>query len=197
MTAQYAAGKVTIGFSNPYVATYSAEGGTIKFGTPTVLARGVSVQIEPESSDDNNFYADNQIAETDSGRFTGGTTTLTVDGLFIAAKKLIYGLPVAGEDGWTAFGDEQKTPYVSIGFIVKSRSNGNDIYQPIIILKNKFQEASTGAETQGEEIDWQTQELTASTMRSDNSTHDWKWEGKEFESEEEAVTDLKKKMGLS
>ena len=59
MTAQYAAGKVTIGFSNPYVATYSAEGGTIKFGTPTVLARGVSVQIEPESSDDNNFYADN------------------------------------------------------------------------------------------------------------------------------------------
>ena len=110
---------------------------------------------------------------------------------------MIYGLPVAGEDGWTAFGDEQKTPYVSIGFIVKSRSNGNDIYQPIIILKNKFQEASTGAETQGEEIDWQTQELTASTMRSDNSTHDWKWEGKEFESEEEAVTDLKKKMGLS
>lgn len=197
MTAQYAAGKVTIGFSNPYVATYSAEGGTIKFGTPTVLARGVSVQIEPESSDDNNFYADNQLAETDSGRFTGGTTTLTVDGLFITAKKLIYGLPVAGEDGWTAFGDEQKTPYVSIGFIVKSRSNGNDIYQPIIILKNKFQEASTGAETQGEEIDWQTQELTASTMRSDNSTHDWKWEGKDFASEDEALSALKTKMGIS
>ena len=197
MTAQYAAGKVTIGFSNPYVATYSAEGGTIKFGTPTILARGVSVQIEPESSDDNNFYADNQLAETDSGRFTGGTTTLTVDGLFIAAKRLIYGLPEAGEDGWTAFGDEQKTPYVSIGVIVKSRSNGNDIYQPIIILKNKFQESSTRAETQSEEIDWQTQELTASTMRSDNANHDWKWEGKDFASEDEALSALKTKMGIS
>ena len=80
---------------------------------------------------------------------------------------------------------------------MKSRSNGNDIYQPIIILKNKFQEASTGAETQGKEIDWQTQELTASTMRSDNWTHDWKWEGKDFASEDEALSSLKAKMGIS
>ena len=68
-----AAGRVTTGFSLPYVALYAASGGSITYSSGAKLARGVDVTISPESSDDNKFYADNQVAEEDSGRFTGGT----------------------------------------------------------------------------------------------------------------------------
>ena len=80
-----AAGRVCTGFSLPYVAKYAASGGTITYSDGQKLARGVSVSIEPESSDDNNFYADNILAESAGTTFTGGDLNLTVDGLLAAA----------------------------------------------------------------------------------------------------------------
>ncbi len=94
-----AAGKVCPGFSKPYVALYSASGTTLTYTSGQKLARGVDVSIEPESSDDNKFYADNVEAETDAGTFSGGTLSLTVDGLLQAAESLIMGLPAADSDG--------------------------------------------------------------------------------------------------
>lgn len=194
--SQYAPGKVTIGFSNPYVATYTAASGNITFGTPTKLARGVSVSLEPTVSEDNNFYADDEIAESDSGRFTGGTLTLTVDGLFIAAEKLILGLPEAGEDGWTAKGDSANPPYVSVGYITKSMSNGAEIWTPTIILKTKFNEITKEANTTEDEIDWQTEELTATIARSENANHDWCWLGPDCTTLAEALSKLQTKLGV-
>ena len=76
-----AAGKVCTGFSMPYVAKYSATGGTVTYSEAMRLARGVSVTIDPEVGDDNKFFADNITAEVAPGTFTGGTATLTVDGI--------------------------------------------------------------------------------------------------------------------
>jgi hypothetical protein len=89
-------GKVVTGFSKPYVANYANNDGVVSYSNPTRLARGVEVSIEPEVSDASNFYADNIVAETVGGVFTGGKVTLTVDGLKQAAEKLIQGLPTAG-----------------------------------------------------------------------------------------------------
>ena len=111
----FAAGKVCTGFSKPYVAKYNASGGVISFTEGRVLARGVNVQVAPDSSDDNGFYADNQLAESDNGVFTGGTLTLTVDGLLTAAEKFLMGLPEAGADGWIGYGDNQQVPDVAVG----------------------------------------------------------------------------------
>ena len=58
------AGKVCIGFSDPYVAKYNENGGTISYTEGMKLARGVSVKVSPEVSDGNTFYADNIAAET-------------------------------------------------------------------------------------------------------------------------------------
>ena len=66
-----AAGKVCTGFSMPYVAKYSATGGTVTYSEAMRLARGVSVEVAPEVGDDNKFYADNIAAETATGTFTG------------------------------------------------------------------------------------------------------------------------------
>lgn len=190
-----AAGKVTIGFSKPYVALYDTSAGTYSSGQ--VLARGVGVSAEIESSDDNIFYADNQAAESDSGRFTGGTVTLTVDGLQTAAEKLIMGLPTAGEDGWTKYDDDQAIPYVGIGFIVRYMSDGVESYTPFIFTKCKFNQIAIDASTMEDEIDWQTQELEATIMRGNDAKHTWKQVGASAATEAAAETALKTALGIT
>lgn len=192
-----AAGKVCTGFSKPYVAMYVANEGTISYTGGRVLARGVNVSIEPNSSDDNKFYADNVQAESADGVFTGGTLTLTVDGLLAAAKKFILGLPEAGADGFTDYGDSQVTPYMGVGFIARYMSGGVTTYVPTVIRKTKFALPSISAATQEEEIDWQTQELTATIMRADDANHTWKSEGDDYSSEADAEDALKLKLGIT
>lgn len=192
-----AAGRVTTGFSKPYVAIYSESGGTITYSDGQLLARGVDVSISPESSDDNNFYADNILAESDAGRFTGGTVTLTVDGLLTATKKLIFGLPTADAQGWTAYGDDMVIPYVGIGYIARTQSDGVIAYVPTVLAKCRFNQPEDAAATQEDEIDWQTQSLEAVIMRGDDANHNWKFEGNEYATEAAAEAALKTKLGIS
>lgn len=192
----FAAGKVCTGFSKPYVAMYNANAGIISFTGGRVLARGVSVSLEPAASGDNKFYADNQEAESAAGTFTSGTLTLTVDGLFMAAERFIQGLPTPGADGWTNYGDDKQTPYIAVGYIARYQSDGVVTYVPTILPKTKFGLFNQNAQTQGEEIDWQTQEITASVMRSDDANHNWKYIGADYTSEEEAERALQTKMGI-
>lgn len=191
-----AAGKVTTGFSLPYVATYAESGGSITYSSGQKLARGVDVTITTETSDDNNFYADNVVAESASGMFTGGTVSLTVDGLFETAERLIYGLP-AQTGNWTAFGDEMIIPYVGIGFIIRQQSEGVVSYTPVVLAKCKFALKDTSAATQEEEINWQTESLEATIFRGDDANHNWKFLGKEYSSESAAEAALKTKLGIS
>lgn len=191
-----AAGKVCTGFSLPYVALYAASQGTITFSSGTKLARGVSVEISPDSSDDNNFYADNVLAESAAATFTGGTVTLTVDGLKDTAEKLIMGLPAAGQDGWIAYGDDQAVPYVAIGYIARYQEDGVESFTPTVIVKARFDEIVKSHATQEETIEFQTQELTAKIFRSDNSNHDWKWLGADQTTEALAEAALKTKLGI-
>lgn len=190
-----AAGKVGIGFSKPYVAIYDPTNATYSQGQ--ILARAVSVNVEVESSDENIFYADNQAAESDAGRFTGGTVTLTVDGLQVAAEKLIMGLPTAGQDGWTWYDDDQSIPYVGIGFIVESMSDGVKTYRAFVLPKCKFNQISIEANTMEDEIDWQTQELEATIMRGDDAKHRWKGGGTVVSTEADAEAELKTLFGIT
>ena len=171
-------GRVCTGFSKPYVALYAFTGGSVVYSSCTALARGVEVSVEAEeSSEANNFYADNVLAESISGVFSGGTATLTVDGLLDATRKLIYGLPTADSLGWTHFGDSQSVPYVGIGFVTRYMSDGVTSYVPTILTKAIFQAEPQAAATQEEDVDWQTTELTATLLRDDSSNHDWKLMG--------------------
>lgn len=172
-----AAGKVLTGFSLPYVALYSATNGTVTYSSGQKLARGVSVELEPTVGDNNNFYADNVIAETAGGIMTGGQVTLTVDGLLETAEKLILGLPEADTNDWYHYGDAMSIPYVGIGFICRYQSEGVVTYTPVVLTKARFQTPSLSAATQEEDIEWQTQELVADLSRDDTSNHDWKLVG--------------------
>ena len=170
-------GRVITGFSKPYVAKYAATGGSVSYTDRMVLARGVSVSLDIETTDDNKFYADNQVAETAGGVFTEGTATLTVDGTKNAARRLIFGLPAAStataSAGLVLYGDSMEVPNVGIGYVVRYMEEGVTHYVPQIIPKAKFQLPTKEAATQEEEIDWQTEELVATIMRDDTSNHTW------------------------
>ena len=192
-----AAGRVATGFSEPWVGVYAASSGVITYSSGQKLARGVNVTIEPETSDDNKFYADNVAAEVAAGTFTGGTATLVVDGLLTAARAVIMGTASTDSAGWTSYGDNQSIPYCGLGFIVRYQSDGVVSYVPTLLPKVAFEQTGLSAATQEEEIDWQTEELTANILRDDSSNHNWKFEGQEYSSESAALAALKTKMGIS
>lgn len=189
-------GRVITGYSKPYVALYSAEGTTVTYSSGMALARGVSVSLDIDTADANIFYADNVSAETDGQTFTGGTVTLTVDGLKDAARKLIMGLPTATSVSVSTdnvdvyvYDDNQSKPYVGIGFIVRVMEDGVTSWIPYVLTKATFSEEGLSAETQGESIDFQTTELSATLMRDDTTGHAWKKvaEAQDTEAKAEAV----------
>lgn len=200
-----AAGKVCTGFSEPFVAKYSASGGKVAYTNGMRLARGVEVSIEPEVSDSNPFYANNVEAETVPGIFTGGTVTLTVDGLLEEAEQFILGLPEPenvsyGESKTVevySHGDAAEPPYVGIGFLARYMSAGVVTWVPIVLTKARFQAPSTSAATQEDQIDWQTQELTADLMRDDSTGKVWKKVAAGVASEEDGIAVLKKMLGIT
>ena len=176
-------GRVLTGFSQPYIAMYANTGTTVTYTSGQILARGVSVGLEVTIADDNIFYADNIAAESVPGLFQSGTCTLTVDGLKDAAAKAVLGLPSAGADGFTAYGDSMNPPYVGIGFICRYMEDGQTTYVPVVLPKCRFNTPSLNAETQGETIDWQTQELSAQVLRDDTTNHNWKLAGSAYTTE--------------
>lgn len=189
-------GRVVTGFSDPFVALYANSGTSITYTSCTPLARGVEVTVEAEeSSDSNNFYADNVLAESIQGIFSGGTATLTVDGLLETTRKLIYGLPTADGSGWTHFGDNQSVPYVGIGFVTRYMSGGVTSYVPTILTKAIFAAEPQNAATQGDEVDWQTTELKATLLRDDSANHDWKMIGTAQATQAAAVSMITTALG--
>lgn len=191
-----AVGKVITGYSKPYVGIYSATDGVVSYTSGQLLARGVSVTASPESSDANNFYADNIIAESLAGQFTGGQVTLTVDGLLQDSEKLIQGLPTADADGFMHYNDDQAKPFCGIGFIVRYMSDNVTYYTPVVFTKGTFNQIETSAETQGEEVEFQTQELVFNIMKDDSAKHDWKLVGGELATEALAEAALQKVFGI-
>ena len=174
-------GRVITGYSMPKVAVYAYSNNAVTYTGLTPLARGVSVSMDVETSDSSDFYADNVMAESAGGRFTGGSITLTVDGLKDAARKLIQGLPAettltVGSDSVKVleYDDRQSAPYVGIGFVVRYMENGVTSYVPVVLTKCIFDVDTLEAETQGENIDFQTAELTATIARDDTTNHTWR-----------------------
>ena len=191
-------GKVITGYSMPFVALYAAANGVVTYSGGIPLARGVDVSLSVEGGSDNDFYADNVKAESDNQTFSSGTLSLTVDGLKAAARKLISGVKTTRTEGsggttvsFDVYDDDQKMPYVGVGFVVRYMEDGVTTYAPIIIKKVKFSPEGLDAATQEENIDWQTTKLEASIMRDDTATHEWKMIGEDQTTEEAAVAAYK------
>lgn len=197
-------GRVITGYSKPIVANYSAEGSTVTYASAIPLARGVDVSVEIETADSNDFYADNVLAESASGTFSSGTVTATVDGLKDAARTQIQGLPTAtsltvGSETVDVYeyDDRQSIPYQGFGFVIRVMEDGITSYIPYVLPKVQFASDGLSAATQEEEIEWQTQELTANIYRDDSDNHKWRRIGAAQTTEAKAEAVVRAMLGAS
>jgi len=183
--SKLARGQVVTGFSFPQVALYSAENGVVTYTGVRDLARGVSVNPQiTVANGDNILYLDNRAAERGKPHFRTGTLGLGVDGLRVASEKMLMGIPASannpvtvGSDtvNFTAYDDDQNVPYVGLSVIVQVQSNGIPYYIGFIYRKLQFNTFDVPATTEGQEIDWQTQSLSAQILTDDTAAHAWKW----------------------
>ena len=195
----------TIGLSKPYYATYANASGTVSYSSGGVMGKATEANIEIETSDDNNLYGDNAIAETDR-QFTGGTLTLSTTDLSQEVSKAILGLTEQALDDITGVTDEsvmeliyddtQNTPYLGVGFIVKKKVDGAIKWRGIVLTKVMFSIPADAATTQGESIEWQVPELSATIMRDDSATHMWKREAT-FTTEAQAEAYIKDRLNIA
>ena len=195
----------TIGVSKPYYAVYSNTGSTVSYASGGVMGKATQVDIEIETSEDNNLYADNGIAETDR-QFTGGALTLSTDDLSQQVSKAILGLKEqalgtiegVNDDGVKEliYDETQVTPYLGFGFIVKKVVGGVTKWRGIVLTKIMFSVPNDSATTQGESIEWQVPELSATIMRDDSTTHMWKREAT-FTTEAQAEAYIKDRLNIT
>lgn len=192
--SKLAKGRVITGFSHPVIAKYNAPGGPGSYTDGMVAARGVSVDLDINTADDNNFYADNAVAETEAGIFTDGTMTLGLDGMHPDVERFVLGLdePRTVEVGGQSIqlagtGTGANPPYVGVGFVIEYKSGGQNIYVPAYVTKAKFRQGGFSARTRGESIDWQSVEATVDLHRDDTENRYWKEIGPDCASENEAT----------
>lgn len=195
----------TIGLSKPFYAVYNNSSGTVTYTAGASMGKATEANIEIETSEDNNLYADNAIAETDR-QFTGGTLTLSTDDLSQEVSKAILGLneQALGEiDGVTdqsvkelIYDNTQVTPYLGIGFIIKKVVGGVTKWRGVMLAKIMFSIPSDAATTQGETIEWQVPTLTATIMRDDSATQVWKREAT-FTTEAQAEAYIKNRLSIT
>lgn len=194
-----------IGVSKPFFAKYAANEGTASYSDGGSLGRMQSVNVTINTSDDNDLYLDNALAESEK-TFSDGELTIATDAMSQEVSAAILGVAlkelgtIAGitDEGVKEmiFDDDQNIPDLGVGFIIKKRIKGVTSWRAVVLTKVKFAVPSDAATTQGDTIDWQVPELSGSIMRDDSEKHMWKREAT-FTTEAQAVTYIKDRLSIT
>lgn len=189
-------GKVGTGLRKPYVALYSNNGTTVTHTSGRPLGRITAFSADIETGEDNEFHADDVVAEVAPQRFRSGTLSITIDGLLKETAQLILGLATPDQDGTLHYGDSTTPPYMTFGVMRRYVSGGVESFTGIVFTKIRFASPNEEGATQEEEIDWQTQALEATILRDDTAGHDWKLTN-DFDTEAEAEAWIKSKLDIT
>lgn len=170
-----------VGLSRPYVARYSENGaGTVTYSGGVRAGRAVEYSFSlNDTGADNNFYCDNEVGESSSGVFSGGSLSWTVAELEQGISEMILGLHTeqleVGSDTVTelVYDESMASPYMGAGIIEKMIVRGQTKWRGVVFTKTQFAVPEMAATTQGETIEWQTDAITANVMRDDSTTHKW------------------------
>lgn len=192
-----------VGLSRPYTALYHDNGaGGVTYSDGIRAGRAVEYSLEIKTGDSNDFYADNQLAESVAGTFSSGTLTVSVAELEQAIAKMWLGVKDSDVtvDGETVkeliYDDDAVAPLVGFGVIVKGIKNGVPYYRGVVLRKVRFSIPKDEAKTQEDKIDWQTDEIEGSMMRDDTEKHMWKREAT-FSSESKADAYICQMLGIT
>ena len=182
-----------IGVLGPWVAKYNNINGVISYSEGVKLAKTTEFSAEPDDAGDNNdFYADNAITETDRSGSGSGTIKNSIDHFSTGGSRLLLNvqenvLTIKEKEVTELVYDDDTNPgYLGYGIIIKKRKNGADLWRAVVYTKIMYSIPADAATTQGENIEWQVEELNATYMRDDSAKRRWKREST-FESVEDAI----------
>lgn len=172
---------VTIGFSEPYVAKYSFSGGNVTYSGGMKLGRGVNMTFEANIAEDNDFYADDVVAESETGAVTSLNGTMTIDGMEPEVAAFVLGLPEATKEEINEeqvdvydYDDRMNAPYLGLGGLRMVQMNGVKYWEPWVLTKVKISIPNEEMNTKENQIDWQTQEIPVPILRDDTANRRWK-----------------------
>lgn len=195
------------GLSIPVVGKYSCTEKTVSYSDGVIAGSAVEYSVSWTTSESNDFYADNNVEETDAGTFQNGELTLKTSDLTQEVSKLILGLKTAtfsyGEDKTAeenVYDDDAAAPYLGYGIIEMHQINNVTKFRAVVLPRIRFNLPELSATTKGESIEWQTPSITATIMRSEQVDSNYKkpwmmdtW----FETESDAIEYLKAKLGVT
>lgn len=173
----------SIGLRNPYYAVYNYDSETreVTYSDGGLMAKAVEFSSKLESSDSNNLYADDGIAESDTS-FGGGEMTITTDDLTQKVSQIVLGLKTQKitvnekEIDELVYDDDMAAPYLGFGVIVPKKVNGSRKWRAVVLLRIQFAVPEESAKTKGDKIEWITPQLTATVTRSEAEKSPWKRE---------------------
>lgn len=188
------------GLSKLVVAKYSATDNVVTYTNPAVQEKLAEYSVEVEVAEPNNLYLDNDVAESDGGTFAGGTINLTTGDLSNETSKSFFNAQEAeitvGDKKIKEiiFNDKVEPQELGVGVIELHQVNNQEFYRGVWLDRVKFNIPSNAATTKGENVEWQTQEISGEIMRSAAPDHPWKHHA-DCETEEEALAYLMYKGG--
>ncbi len=191
------------GLSKLVLASYSATGNTVTYGSPVVQEKMASYSYTVERASSDGLYLDNYEAEKDGGEFGSGTLTLGTGDLSNATSKAILDVKENSVTVGTStvtelvYDDDTKGKELGAGIIELHQVDNQDFYRAVWFYRVQFDIPAGSANTKGASINWQAPEITASIMRSDaydasTGKHPWKSTA-DFTSEDDALAYLQSK----
>lgn len=165
----------TIGLDKLYYAKITEdESGEETYGTPTSLAKAMTVDLSVELAEAT-LYADDGAAEVVK-EFKSGTLTLGIDDIGVQAAQDLTGAKIDTNKVLISTSEDGGAP-VAIGFRAK-KANGK--YRYFWLYKVKFGIPATNLTTKGESITFSTPTIEGTVMRRNKldgqNKHPWKAE---------------------
>lgn len=164
----------TIGLDLPHYAKITMQDGVETYGTPAVLAKAITANINIEAPD-SDLYADDGIDETVGG-FVSGTLSLNVNDLAPSVLADLLGVRV-DKNGVVVSSAEDISNEVAIAF---RALKGNGKYRYFWLYRVKFSVPSTALATKNNSITFQTPTIEGKIMRRNKvdyqDKHPWKAE---------------------
>lgn len=153
------------------------------YGAGAILSKITKADKSPNVSDAA-FYADDCKVEEDH-TVTDGTITIGVADLSQDVQKGIFGNTVETEATIKVLTKavDDVAPYVGVGYIIPKKVNGSRVFEATWLYRVMFKEPSKSAETKGETLSFQGQEIEGSFSAVEG------WKGGAYESTAEFPTE--------
>ena len=157
-----------------------------------VMGRAITVNVTANSNS-TKLFADNVVAESDTGFTEGSTMNVNTDHLSLEVQADLLGHEYSVEDGMISHKDDV-APYVGFGFIGQTKKDNKLGWVGKYYPKVQFSEPSDDNQTKGETVDFQTPTIEGAFYSDDNGI--WK-EEVEFATEAAALTWLNGKASIT